>query len=70
MTMTEQGRKQFMGYTVRVVEPGTVIIDDRTGQQETVGEDGAVIAASRIYCCRAVYYRLVKEFENGAKPLG
>jgi hypothetical protein len=68
--MAEQGLKRFMGFTLYVVEPGTVIIDDRTGQQETVDEDGAVIAASRIYCCRAVYFRLVKEFENGAKPPG
>lgn len=57
----------LMGLKLEVVEPGTRITDERTGQTEIVGEGGAVKAGSTMYCTKSVYVRLVQEFERNSK---
>jgi hypothetical protein len=52
----------LMGLRLHVVPAGTVVRDERTGQEETVGEGGAVKAGNVMYCTKAVYHRLVQEF--------
>lgn len=55
---------RFMGMRIQVVEPGTTITDNRTGQSETVPDGGAVKAGDTLYCTKAVYVRLQQEFEK------
>lgn len=52
----------LMGLRLEVVPAGTTVLDERTGEEETVGDGGAVKAGNVMYCTRVVYDRLVKEF--------
>jgi hypothetical protein len=58
------GERTLMGLRLVVVEPGTKITNERTGREETVGDDGAVKAGNTMYCTKAVYVRLVQEFQT------
>lgn len=51
----------LMGLRLEVVPAGTTVRDERTGQEETVGDGGAVKAGNVMYCTKAVYARLVQE---------
>ena len=57
----------LMGLRLEVVPSGTTVRDDRTGDQYTVEDDGAVKAGNVMYCTKAVYDRLVQEFGNNAR---
>jgi hypothetical protein len=52
----------LFGLQLVIVEPGTEITDERTGQKEVVGDDGAVKAGNTMYCTKPVYARLMQEF--------
>lgn len=52
----------LMGLRLEVVPAGTTVRDERTGQEETVGDAGAVKAGNVMYCTNVVYDRLVQEF--------
>jgi hypothetical protein len=57
----------LMGLRVEVVEPGTQITDERTGQVEVVSDGVAVKADNTLYCTKAVYVRIKQEFERNSK---
>lgn len=57
-------RLQYEGFRIEIVEAGTEITDERTGQTETVPENGAVLAGNRCYCTKATAARLRREFEQ------
>lgn len=57
----------LMGLRLEVVPAGTTVRDESTGQEETVGEGGAVTAGNVMYCTKVVYDRLVQEFGNNAR---
>ena len=52
----------LMGLRLEVVPAGTTVRDERTGQEEAVGDAGAVKAGNVMYCTKVVYDRLVQEF--------
>lgn len=56
----------LMGIRVEVVEPGTEITDERTGQKETVRDDSTLLAGNVLYCTKPIADRLAAEFP--AKP--
>lgn len=58
------GHQSYSGYNIEIVEAGTSITDERTGQSETVPENGAVFAGNRCYCTKATAARLHQEFEK------
>lgn len=45
----------FLGLHVMVVDTGTVIKDERTGDELTVDDDNAVNKGSVIYCTQPTY---------------
>lgn len=57
----------LMGLRLEVVPAGTKVRDERTGQEETVGDGGAIKAGNVLYCTRVVYGRLVQDFGSNAR---
>ena len=57
----------LMGLRLEVVTAGTVVRDERTGQEETVSDDGAVKTGNVMYCTKAVYQRLAQAFGKNSK---
>jgi hypothetical protein len=57
----------LMGLRLEVVPAGTKVRDERTGEEETVGDGGAVQAGNVMYCTKVVYDRIVQEFGNSTR---
>lgn len=57
-------QQSYAGYRIEIVEAGTSITDERTGQTENVPESGAVFAGNRCYCTKATAARLQQEFQR------
>lgn len=57
----------LFGLRLVVVEPGTKITDERTGDSEVVGEGGTVKAGNTLYCTKSVHARLMQEFSRNVK---
>lgn len=51
----------YAGVKFMVVEAGTTIKDERTGQTEEVTDKGGVFAGSTMYCTAKVYERIKQE---------
>jgi hypothetical protein len=54
----------FFGFHVMVVDAGTVIKDERTGQEATVDDEAAVFKGKMIYCTKPIYDGLAAHTEK------
>lgn len=51
----EYNTTPFHGLNIMVVDPGTVIKDERTEREETVTENSAVQKGSVVYCTQKTF---------------
>lgn len=59
----EYATTPFLGMHVMQVDPGTVITDERTGQEATVEDDTFVTKGNVIFCTKKIFDRLKEEIQ-------
>jgi hypothetical protein len=58
------GPRTMMGLDVKIVEPGTTVTDERTGERVTVTDEVSAVAWPWYYCTKVGWGRLLITFEQ------